>query len=59
MIIYNGCGDEEEEVNLRETAKGEFPQIGKWFDVDCDRRVKDDFYKPGRLREWGQKWGNS
>lgn len=52
---YNDCRNEKE-VYLRMTAKGKFPLIDKLFDVDCDRRVKDDFYKPGRLREWEQNW---
>lgn len=55
VIIYNGYGNEEEELNLRKTAKGEFSQIGKWFYVDCDRRV-NDFSKTGILEEWGKKW---
>lgn len=56
--MYNGCVNKENKVNLRETAKAELPWLGHRFDVDCDRRVKDDFYIPGKLKEWGQKLQN-
>lgn len=39
VVIYNGCGDEEEEVNLRNTVKGEFPRIGKWIVTEESKMI--------------------